>query len=402
MVSFPNRKYVEHVVPDSGRADDISKEILSLIRDSNSEETLRAVVCDGTAVNTGYNNGVIRKMEISLQKPLQWLVCLLHANELPLRKILEVVDGKTTGPRTSEGQLASMLDFDPKLKPIIEFAPVPGRVIDIEETVVDDLSTDQLYLLRICLLVQQGFTNSQNYIDYLQTAQPGTISHARWLTRANRLLRLYVCQESPSENLQRIVKFIVNFYAPVWFYIKSHPTSQEGAKNFFYMLSLYQKLDSADQNIIAPVLQNNCYFCHPENILLAAVGDKDENIRKFACDKILLARNSHSPDRIRCFDKKKIKINFSADCYINLIDWENIDFDSPPLLQSVTSEVIASYSQVILPYYPCHSQDVERNIKDVSAMCGKVYGHDARHGAIIQMKKSRLELPSRETKANFL
>ena len=43
-----------------------------------------------------------------------------------------------------------------------------------------------------------------------------------------------------------------------------------------------------------------------------------------------------------------------------------------------------------------------RNIKDVSTVCGKVYGHDSRHGALLQMKKSRLDLPTVETKADFL
>jgi hypothetical protein len=37
----------------------------------------------------------------------------MHANELPLKKPIEVVDGKTTGPKTSEGQIAGMLEFDP-------------------------------------------------------------------------------------------------------------------------------------------------------------------------------------------------------------------------------------------------------------------------------------------------
>lgn len=402
LVSFPNRSYVDHIVPASGKSEDISREIVSVIRGSKSEKTLRAVVCDGTAVNTGKSNGVIRKCELCLQRPLQWLICLLHANELPFRKLLEVLDGKTIGPKTSSGQIASMLDFDPQHKPILDFTPVSGRVTNVEDHVMHELSTDQLYLLRVCLLIQRGFTASDNYISFLQSAQPGQICHARWLTKASRLLRLYACEEHPSENLQRIVKFILNFYAPSWFHIKSHPTCQEGAKNFFFMLSLFQKLDECDQAVVAPVLQNNSYFCHPENILLAAVGDEEENVRRFACDRILLARNISSTEKIRCFDRKKIKIKFTATSYLNMIDWDNVEFDSPPLLHDISSEAIASNAKIVLPYYPCHSQDVERNIKDVSAVCGKVYGHESRHGAIIQMKKSRLELPTIETKADFL
>ena len=53
LVCIPSRSYVEHLVAASGKPADISREILSVIRDSRSEPTLRAPVCDGTAVNTG-------------------------------------------------------------------------------------------------------------------------------------------------------------------------------------------------------------------------------------------------------------------------------------------------------------------------------------------------------------
>jgi len=43
--------------------------------------------CDGTNVNTGAVGGVIRLLEEHLNRPLQWLVCMMHANELPLLTI---------------------------------------------------------------------------------------------------------------------------------------------------------------------------------------------------------------------------------------------------------------------------------------------------------------------------
>jgi hypothetical protein len=104
---------------------------------------------------------------------------------------------------------------------------------------------------------------------------------------------------------------MLTFYTPLRFHIKSHPTCQDEDKNFF-ILSLYQKLDKSDQTVMASVLKNNSYFCHPENILLAAVGNEDENIRKFAHEKLLLAGNALSSDRIRCFDKNIIKINLTS------------------------------------------------------------------------------------------
>lgn len=53
IVSFPNNNYIDHVVPETGKAADIANKILSVIANTNSASTLQAVVCDGTVKNTG-------------------------------------------------------------------------------------------------------------------------------------------------------------------------------------------------------------------------------------------------------------------------------------------------------------------------------------------------------------
>ena len=53
IVSFPNNNYIDHVVPETGKAADIANKILSVIANTNSASTLQAVVCDGTVNNTG-------------------------------------------------------------------------------------------------------------------------------------------------------------------------------------------------------------------------------------------------------------------------------------------------------------------------------------------------------------
>ena len=77
-------------------------------------------------------------------RQLQLLVCLMHASKLIQKKLMEVVDGKTTSPRTAEGQIPDLLEFDSQQKPIIEFSPVSGCVAELEDTMMNDLSTDQL------------------------------------------------------------------------------------------------------------------------------------------------------------------------------------------------------------------------------------------------------------------
>ena len=63
------------------------------------------IACDGCNVNTGKHGGVIRRVELELDRPLQWLVCLLHLTKLPLREMFKNIDGITTGSRTYQGEM---------------------------------------------------------------------------------------------------------------------------------------------------------------------------------------------------------------------------------------------------------------------------------------------------------
>ena len=63
--------------------------------------------CDGTAVNTGRVGGIIKRIEMFLERPVQWIICLLHLNELPLRHLFDDINGKSSGPSTSTGEIGS-------------------------------------------------------------------------------------------------------------------------------------------------------------------------------------------------------------------------------------------------------------------------------------------------------
>ena len=43
---------------------------------------------------------------------------------------------------------------------------------------------------------------------------PRALNNARWLTRANRILRLYTSKTNPSQNLKDITYMTLNVYAP--------------------------------------------------------------------------------------------------------------------------------------------------------------------------------------------
>ena len=67
-------------------------------------------------------------------------------------------------------------------------------------------------------------------------------------------------------------------------------------------------------------LARNGYFLHCENILVCMLSDNDQSVMKLAVDRVLSAR-SRVEIGIRHF--KIPVINFSAENYYNLIDYDD-------------------------------------------------------------------------------
>ena len=57
----------------------------------------------------GHSGGVIRILEERLGRPLQWSMCLLDCNELPLRHVFWLLDGVTIGPDSFSGKIGKMI-----------------------------------------------------------------------------------------------------------------------------------------------------------------------------------------------------------------------------------------------------------------------------------------------------
>ena len=136
---------------------------------------------------------------------IQWLVCQLHTNELPLRHLISVKDGKSKGPNSFSGPIGKSLIGCEKL-PITPFEIISGDEIIVD---IPDLSTDQKYLAEMHRAVTTGFVN-----ESLSQRDPGNINLSRWLTIANCILWLYVSTHEPTPQLIAIVDYIVKVYIP--------------------------------------------------------------------------------------------------------------------------------------------------------------------------------------------
>jgi hypothetical protein len=396
LVQEPESTYIGHITPTSGSAKGIEKGIYEFLTQNNLDTNhILAVGCDGTVTNTGSKGGVICLLEKRLKKPLQWLVCQLHGNELPLRHLMEHLDGPTSGPRGFSGPIGGAL-LGCQHMPVVDFNRIET---DFPINTVTDLSTDQQYLFDICHAVVSGQCS-----DDLARREPGKIAHSRWLTTANRILRLYVSTSRPTLQLQTLSTYIIKVYATVWFSIKMSPSCKDGASHLWKTVYLSRYLTAELKEIIDPVIQRNGYFGHPENLLLALVTDDRRHIRELGLRRILKARQQQSR-AIRQFQIPKL--NFEATSYIDLIDWQDASITEPPLLSKFSEDEIMTlirdkdYSVIQFPRLPCHTQAVERCVKLVTEASVAVCGEEARDGYIRVRLESRRIMPVFDTKKHY-
>lgn len=394
IISEPDSKYIGHLSINSGNAATIQKSIadfLEITYRSEFRSTLVAIGCDGTAVNTGQKNGVIVLLEKQLNRPLQWFVCLLHANELPLRHLFTSLDGTTTGPNSFSGNIGKKLEKCLDLK-VEAFQPIP---IELPEMNIDLLSTDQKYLYQMCSAISTGTVSSN-----LANKEPGKVVHSRWLTFANRILRLYIGTAKPTKNLKELVTFIMKVYAPTWFDIKTKSSCKYGPIHLFNMVKRCLYLRDNLKSIVLKTIQRNAFFAHPENILLAMLQDDESHVRELAIQRILKARKEFKGKKVREFQLPELRVD--APSYYDLIDWAKERITEPPMTMKYSDTEISSGGYLLqIKEYPCHSQAVERCVKLVTEASLSVCGPEARDGFIRTRIKARQDLPLFDTKSQY-
>ncbi|XP_031327610.1 uncharacterized protein LOC116158889 [Photinus pyralis] len=277
---------------------------------------------------------------------------MLHANELPLRHLFINLDGSTSGPNSFIGTIGKQLQSCEGLH-VVTFSKIEANLPDID---VNLLSNDQKYLYEVCISITQGLIPPD-----LANKQPGKLAHSRWLTCANRILRLYVGTAKPSQSLVELAEFVIKVYAPTWFDIKLMPSCRYGPQHILNMIKRCAYLEDDKKAIVFRTIQRNSFFAHSENVLLAMLQDERGHIQELALRRIMKARKTNK-------GKKKItSANF----------------------------------KVTVEEFPCHSQAVERGVKLVTEASSAVCGSKARDGYIRARIKSRTEVPKFDTKSQF-
>ena len=135
---------------------------------------------------------------------MHWYICQLHVNELNLREVYVKLDGTTTDSKSFSGPIGKMVAGAVETAPVVDFNPVPGGVESADSDVLLQLSHGQSLLYQLAVGVQSGHVPAS-----VANRKIGPLNHARWLTLACRVLRVYVSHTLPPEDLVLLVCFIV-------------------------------------------------------------------------------------------------------------------------------------------------------------------------------------------------
>lgn len=199
----------------------------------------------------------------------------------------------------------------------------------------------------------------------LANSHPGKLSHARWLTKTNRLLRLYVSSERSSTNLKNPAEFVLKVYLPLWFYIKTHWSCKNGAQHTFRTIERFEESRRP---------------CHSKKLILPS-SRKPPSQRAVwwspFCKRVGFKANSEGKKK-PSYPYKTVrysKCKFWCAEYTELINWAEIEVTSPPVLSNVTGESLQTFNRTFCnTRFPCHIQVVERCVNLVTKASIAVIG----------------------------
>ena len=136
------------------------------------------------------------------------------------------------------GRVIGDQKVDFRTLPVIEYSPIPVKLVEIPQRILVQFISDQKYFYEISMAIQSG----KHFLDSstVHTCQPGKLHNSRWLTLAHWLMRYYISQKHLCGTLIRLVNFILNYYSPFLFPVKLQHFVEEGSSNFFVMLKLVQ------------------------------------------------------------------------------------------------------------------------------------------------------------------
>ena len=179
--------------------------------------------------------------------------------------------------------------------------------------------------------------------------------------------------EKNHKNLRLIIEFIVGVYFPCWFQIKVKHSWIDGPRHILFQLKQLKCQKTEVFAIVIKTVKRSAWFAFSECIIQTLLCSNNEEERKFGVQKILEIRGEgddntqFGDDSVRSRKTPCIITDKLTDKLTNLIDWKDSLYE-PLLTTSLTTHEIRNYfyQPMVVPDWPCHSQSIERCVKQVS------------------------------------
>ena len=288
------------------------------------------------------------------------------------------------------------------IKKKIDVVSIGHDLIDLKDEIVNDLSDDQKYGYRIVKAIRSGHMPPD-----LCSLGIGPVNHSRWLTTANRFLRMYCSEHGFTgknlKNLKMIVEFIIGVYYPMWFHIKVKNSWIEGPRHVLYQIQLGNMQRKAVQEIVWPYVMSSAWNSHSESILQTLVCSNVEEERRFGVLKILEVRGENESGDMSVGSRKTPNVNKDATTIMNMISWDKKEVYEPVMTCNLSKQELVNIldNPMKVDYLPCHGQAIERVVKQVTKAAAAVYGEERRDGFIRASAAQRNLVPMRSSKQDL-
>lgn len=110
ITDLENKEYVGEVAVDSSKGKTVAEGVKKKIEAKGMKmSTVRCIGADSTSSNTGFKDGSIQWLEEFSKVTFNWFICACHLLELPLRTLVQVTVGETSGPGSYKSELGQRI-----------------------------------------------------------------------------------------------------------------------------------------------------------------------------------------------------------------------------------------------------------------------------------------------------
>ena len=363
-----------------------------------------------STLNLGTTGGIIAWLEKMWNRRVHHIICIQHINELPTKRLMKTLDGATVSANKYSGPIGKLLSEAENLELDENFVPIPcDGFPEIPEDVLREFNKDQKFLYKIAQIIVSG-----KIPDNFALYKIADLNHARWTTGNSRLMKVYISKKKldpeNTEILKTLVKYIIQVYLPVFFQIRSSKSWLDAPHIYLNLLQRLRKQSPEVQSILAKSIQLGAYCLNEETLLLTMLQDPDEELRRFAIRTIEDIRSKDGNPNVgndKMRKKETPKINFNATSFKDVIDWKGKrKLYEPVLTCHLSTEELRMFHSK--PYelpsscmWPCHTQAVERAVREVSILSQQASTKFRVDGLLQSRRAAREVLPENNMRADL-